>query len=248
MPAPAPWAMLRELTESRVALGRSGDAMRTADQLELRFAHARARDAVHRPLNVPALVEQLGTGRAGRAGEPIVVASAAPDRATYLSRPDLGRRLADGTAGRLPGTRADLAFVLADGLSPLAVQQHASPLLETVLPRLGEDWTVAPIVVATEARVALGDEIGAALGATIVVVLIGERPGLSAADSLGVYLTHGPRVGLAEAARNCISNVRTPRGQSYAAAADTLVALLTESRRRGLSGVALKDDGPLLQA
>lgn len=230
------WAALRRLTPARIGLGRAGDALTTRDQLELRLAHARARDAVHAALDVPALREALAP-----TGPVLTVCSAAGDRARYLQRPDLGRRLADGQAEQLPPVGADLAFVLADGLSPVAVQSHAPALVAAIRDRL-PDWHLAPIVIATQARVALGDAIGAALGARFVAVLIGERPGLSAADSLGIYLTHAPRAGRMDSERNCISNVRPPVGLSYEQAADTFVALLRGADRLGLTGVGLKDD------
>ncbi|GAB3316753.1 ethanolamine ammonia-lyase subunit EutC [Geodermatophilus aquaeductus] len=233
-----PWAVLRSATRARVALGRAGDALPTARELEFRAAHAAARDAVHSPLDVDRL-------RADLDGEVLVVASAAPDRATYLQRPDLGRQLAEGTT--LPDTGADLAVVLADGLSPRAVHAHGPGLAAALIERL-PGWSVAPLVVATQARVALGDAIGAALGVRAVVVLIGERPGLSSADSLGVYLTWDPRPGRVDSERNCVSNVRPPHGLSYAQAADTVATLLGAARELGASGVALKDEGPALPA
>lgn len=226
-------AQLRAATRARVALGRAGDALPTARLLELRAAHAAARDAVHTPLD-PALLD-LGDGV-------LEVRSAAPDRATYLQRPDLGRRLAEGT--ELPRGEWDLALVVADGLSPLAVHSHASATVAAVRERL-DGWAVAPVVVAHQARVALGDEVARALGARMVVVLVGERPGMSSTDSLGLYLTFDPRPGTADSARNCLSNVRPPHGTGYEAAATTLAMLLAESRRRGLSGTALKADPAL---
>ncbi len=225
-----PWLALRSTTRARIGLGRVGDAMPLDHVLDFQLAHARARDAVHTPLDVAAL------------GPLQVVASAAPDRATYLRRPDLGRRLATHTV--LCRGEWDAVFVLADGLSPLAVQRHALPLLEACTACL-PGWRLAPAVAATQARVALGDEIGERLGARMVAVLIGERPGLSVADSLGVYLTYEPRVGRRDSERNCISNIH-PGGLSYAAAADMLVWLMTEARRRRLTGVALKDDRPAI--
>jgi ethanolamine ammonia-lyase small subunit len=232
-----PWAAFRALTRARVALGRAGDALPTARELEFRAAHSAARDAVHAPLDVAALRAAL-PGR-----EVLEVHSAAADRVTYLQRPDLGRQLADGAS--LDPTGADLAVVLADGLSPRAVQEHAPGLVSALLERL-PGWSVAPLVVASQARVALGDAIGAALGVRAVVVLIGERPGLSAADSLGAYLTWDPRPGRGDAERNCVSNIRPPHGLPYDRAAGTLVALLTAARELGASGVALKDEGPAL--
>ncbi|MGY1822099.1 ethanolamine ammonia-lyase subunit EutC [Geodermatophilus sp. SYSU D00079] len=238
-PESDPWAVLRAATRARVALGRAGDALPTARELEFRAAHAAARDAVHQPLD-PGLV------RAGLPGHDLLeVHSAAGDRATYLQRPDLGRQLAEGTT--LPRTDADLAVVIADGLSPRAVHEHAAGLTTALLDRL-PGWTLAPLVLASQARVALGDAVGAALGVRAVVVLIGERPGLSSADSLGVYLTWDPRPGRADSERNCVSNVRPPHGLSYAQAADTVAALLSAARELGASGVALKDEGPALPA
>ncbi|MGY1722825.1 ethanolamine ammonia-lyase subunit EutC [Blastococcus sp. SYSU DS0533] len=234
-----PWAVLRAATRARVALGRAGDGLPTARELEFRLAHAVARDAVQEPLD-PALV------RAGLDGVPVVeVRSAAADRAEYLQRPDLGRRLAPGCT--LPRDGSDVAIVLADGLSPRAVHEHGPALTAALLDRL-QGWSVGPVVLATQARVALGDAIGAALGARVVLVLIGERPGLSSADSLGVYLTWDPRPGRADSERNCVSNVRPPHGLGYAEAADVVVRLLTSARELGASGVALKDEGPALGA
>ena len=241
-PGPAdPWAVLRDATRARVALGRAGDGLPTARELEFRAAHAVARDAVHTALDADLVRTALSGAGVGR--DVLEVHSQASDRATYLQRPDLGRRLADGT--ELPEGRYDLALVLADGLSPRAVHEHAAGTVAAVLARL-PGWSVAPLVLAHQARVALGDPIGQALGATVVVVLVGERPGLSSADSLGLYLTHGPRPGRADSERNCISNVRPPHGLGYAQAADTLVALLQASRQLGASGVVLKDEGTAL--
>jgi ethanolamine ammonia-lyase small subunit len=236
-----PWAVLRNATRARVALGRAGDGLPTARELEFRAAHAVARDAVHTALDAERVREALRAAGVGL--DLLEVRSQAPDRATYLQRPDLGRRLADGT--RLPGGEYDVALVLADGLSPRAVHEHAAGTVAAVLARL-PGWSVAPIVLAHQARVALGDPVGQALGAGIVVVVVGERPGLSSADSLGLYLTHGPRPGRADSERNCISNVRPPHGLGYAQAADTLVALLQASRLLGASGVVLKDEGAAL--
>ena len=240
------WQLLRDATQARVGLGRAGDALPTAEVLRLSAAHALARDAVHAPLPVA----EVTTALAAASGLDVVsVASAAADRAEYLQRPDLGRRLAEGTelpAGELgDGDRWDLAVVVADGLSARAVEEHAAGLVAALLPLLPE-WSVAPLIVATQARVALGDDVGARLGAAMVLVLVGERPGMSAPDSLGAYLTWGPRPGRADSERNCVSNIRPPHGRSYAQAAEVLAALMTESRRRGLSGVELKDTGAAL--
>jgi len=236
-----PWQQLRQFTRARIALGRSGHSQTTDTVLAFGLAHAQARDAVHLPLDVAAV--QAALAAAGIASLP--VHSAAPDRAHYLRRPDLGRRLDDGSRARLAAAQApaapDVVFVIADGLSALAAQSHAVPLLTAVRERLPAAWTVAPVVVAEQSRVALGDEIGELLGARQAVMLIGERPGLSSPDSLGIYLTYAPRIGRTDAERNCISNVR-PEGLSYAQAADKLAFLLRGAVALGRTGVDLKDD------
>jgi ethanolamine ammonia-lyase small subunit len=242
-PAVDHWAVLRRHTAARIGLGRAGDGVPTARLLEFEAAHAAARDAVHAPVGFDDVAAQLGDLPT------ISVHSAAPDRATYLQRPDLGRRLAVDSRPLLtatdpaPDPAPDIAFVIADGLSATAVHDHAAPTLRAVLERL-DGWQVAPVVLATQARVALGDEIGELLGAGFVAVLIGERPGLSAADSLGIYLTAHPRVGRRDSERNCISNIHPPGGLSHAAAAEKLVHLMGLARALGHTGVALKDDHP----
>jgi len=230
---------LRDFTPARVDLGRAGHSLPTRELLEFQLAHARARDAVHTALDVRLIAAELKNVPF------IALASEARDRATYLRRPDLGRRLNADSRGRLTALASDFeaAFVLADGLSALAVHRHAVPLLEHVLPQL--DWRIAPVAIVEQGRVAIGDEIGEVLGASLVVVLIGERPGLSSPDSLGVYLTWKPRIGLTDAERNCISNIRA-EGLSYAAAAQKLLFLMNESRRLKLSGVGLKEDARAL--
>lgn len=245
------WQALRTLTPARIALGRAGAALPTAEVLRFGLAHARARDAVHCRLDTAALLAELD--RAGVPGTPAIpnmprrVRSAAAERATYLMRPDLGRRLAPADAAALRAFAAErddpppgLCFVLADGLSAGAVQQHAMPLLRAFRTLAGERWMPAPVVVAEQARVGLGDEIGELLGAGAVAVLIGERPGLSSPDSLGIYLTLAPRVGRSDAERNCISNVR-PAGLSCTDAARRLLWLLDAAVDLGATGVALKD-------
>ena len=234
MTAVDPWSALRSVTRARVGLGRAGDAIPTSRVLELAADHALARDAVHDALDVEAL-------RADLDGVARLVRSAAPDRATYLQRPDLGRRLAPGT--ELERTGADLVLVLADGLSARAVQTHAASMVKALLPMLSG---VVEIVIATQARVALGDGIADRIGAAASIVLIGERPGLTSPDSLGAYLTWAPAPGKRDSERNCVSNIRPPHGLGYAAAAETLVRLLTASRALGASGVVLKDDGRAL--
>jgi ethanolamine ammonia-lyase small subunit len=239
-----PWASLRTITNARIALGRAGVSQPTRHHLAFQLAHARARDAVHSALDVPRLAADLQN-----AGfETIELASAAVDRATYLQRPDLGRRLSDASVAQLPQRASGsfgCGFVVADGLTSIAAQRHALPLLGEVVELLDiTQWTLAPVAIVEQGRVAIGDEIGQRLGADLVVVLIGERPGLSSPDSLGIYLTWEPRVGRADAERNCISNIHSG-GLGYGEAARTLVYLMTEARRRRLSGVLLKDESRL---
>jgi ethanolamine ammonia-lyase small subunit len=228
-------ARLRAMTSARVALGRSGAGLPTAPLLAFERDHALARDAVNAPFDPSLVVAALEPRPA------ITVASQAPDRAAYLRRPDLGRRLDGESAGRLAPGDWDLAIVIGDGLSAPAVHAHAAPVASRLIERL-PDWRVAPIVLARLARVALGDEIGERLGARMVVILIGERPGLSAADSLGAYLTWRPAVGRRDSERNCVSNIRPPHGLGYDAAADTLAWLIRAAGRLGLTGVSLKDE------
>ena len=236
-----PWPMLRRHTAARIGLGRAGDSLPTARLLEFESAHARARDAVHAAVDFAAITARLGDLPT------IPVRSAAPDRAIYLQRPDLGRRVRPEYTGVLEPGAYDVAFVIADGLSARAVQDHAAATLLAAIQRLPE-WRVAPVVLATQARVAIGDEIGERLGAAFVVVLLGERPGLSAADSLGIYLTAQPRVGRKDSERNCISNIHPPDGLGYAAAADKLQYLLGQAKQLGMTGIGLKDDVPAIRA
>jgi len=251
-----PWDALRRFTPARIALGRAGHALPTAPLLAFGLAHAQARDAVHQALDAAALHDALRA----RGYASLDAHSAAPDRAHYLRRPDLGRRLSDASRAALIGARdasaatPETVFVIADGLSALAASRHAVPLLDQMRARLDDasgtergSSRIGPVVVAQQSRVALGDEIGELLGATFVAMLIGERPGLSSPDSLGIYLTYAPKVGRRDAERNCISNVR-PEGLGYAAAAHKLHYLLAHARRLGLTGVALKDDSDALPA
>ncbi len=258
MNTPDPWAALRRHTAARIALGRAGVSLPTTEWLRFSVAHAMARDAVHEPLDGPALVRGLQSHEF----EPLVLESAAPDRATYLRRPDLGRRLSDRSRAllqALAGTEAgvdadadgaDVAVVLADGLSARATQTHALPLLLALRPLLqAQGQRLGVVAVATQARVALGDEVGAGLRARAVLLLVGERPGLSSPDSLGAYLTWAPRVGCSDAQRNCVSNIR-PEGLAIGAAAYRIAWLLAAARQLGATGVSLKDrsDEPLLPA
>ncbi|WP_370155131.1 ethanolamine ammonia-lyase subunit EutC [Ferrovibrio sp.] len=235
-PADDPWSRWRAATRARIGLGRSGDALPTSAQLEFQAAHSRARDAVHGAADFAALAAALAPW------DCIAVHSRAPDRATFLRRPDLGRRLVPESLPVLEAARSDwdIAFVVADGLSARAVEAHAVPLLRACRARLG-GLRLAPVVLAAQARVALGDEIGAALGAACIAVLVGERPGLTAADSLGVYLTWAPQPGRRDSERNCISNIHGD-GLGHDAAADILCWLLREASRRKLSGIGLKVD------
>ncbi len=242
---PDPWTSLRRHTAARIALGRSGASLPTAEVLGFGLAHAQARDAVHLPLDIDAIERELQA----QDFECLRVHSAAPDRADYLRRPDLGRRLDAASRERLasyPAAGMDLLFVVADGLSSKAVQRHALPLLVEVRPYLeATGFRLGPVLLAQQSRVALGDEAGELLKATAVVMLIGERPGLSSPDSLGIYLTWQPRVGRSDAERNCISNVR-PEGLGYADAAMRLSWLLNEARRLQLTGIHLKDESDAL--
>jgi ethanolamine ammonia-lyase small subunit len=239
-----PWLELRRLTPARIALGRTGTSLPTSAQLDFQFAHAQARDAVHLPFDHAGLSAQLGE----RGHESLLLHSAAVDRNSYLQRPDLGRKLSDEAAQALreyaaahPGG-VDLAIVVADGLSALAVHRHTLPFLNRLEEQMSDDgWSVAPIILVEQGRVAVGDEIGQLLGAKMLVMLIGERPGLSSPDSLGLYFTYNPKVGLTDAYRNCISNVRL-EGLSYGMAAHRLLYLMREACRRQLSGVNLKDE------
>jgi ethanolamine ammonia-lyase small subunit len=239
---------LRELTPARVGLGRAGASMPTEALLAFTLDHARARDAVHAAFDATRLMAEL----AGLGLNALEVSSQAHDRRDYLRRPDLGRMLDAGSRRRLADrsdSRCELAVVIGDGLSPAAVNVHAVELVRNLAARLAEAGIGAgAVVVASGARVALGDEIGALLGARMVVMLIGERPGLSAPDSLGAYLTFGPRIGLTDAERNCVSNIHGA-GLSYDEAAFKIAWLVREGLARKLTGVALKDEsgGPPVQ-
>ena len=258
------WVNLREFTPARIALGRVGASQPTNALLRFSMAHANARDAVYEPLDLPGLLAQLAVPTGC-----IAVKSRAADRAQYLRRPDLGRRLdaasvehlralqedrtnqslnpnsnldsiPDSTPDSIPDFKFDLVVVVADGLSALATSRHAVPVIKALRARLS-GWQIGPIVIAEQARVALGDEVGEILNARCIAILIGERPGLSSPDSLGIYLTWHPRVGRSDAERNCISNIR-PAGLSYQDATAKLVALLEGAKRIGATGVNLKED------
>jgi ethanolamine ammonia-lyase small subunit len=259
------WQKLRDLTPARIALGRAGASVPTAELLDFQLAHARARDAVHAPFDARALAEEIGQLEVST----LCLASAAPNRETFLRRPDLGRRLdepsrealavaaaalstCDADSGvevssALDAARFDLAIIISDGLSALATQRQVAPLLSAWLPLLrAERRSMAPIVIVERGRVAIEDEIGSVLGARVAVMLIGERPGLGSPDSLGAYLVFRPRAGLTDADRNCLSNIR-PQGLPPDSAALRLHYLFRESLSRQISGVALKDESLALE-
>ena len=235
---------LDELTPARVGLDRAGSSVSTAELLQFDLDHARARDAVHLPFHAEDIEKQLG----GRNIDVIQVHSAASDRTIYLQRPDLGRQL-DETSRRLlekdrpTGKRGfDLAIIIADGLSTSAIHSNAIPFLDAFLPLASErGWHCAPVFIASQARVALADEIGEALNARLSIILIGERPGLSASNSMGIYLTYAPRRGRTDAERNCISNIRQG-GLSHMDAAEQLEILITRAFQLKLTGVHLKEN------
>lgn len=242
---PDTWSHLRQFTRARISLGRVGGSLPTGEVLNFGCAHALARDAVHTRFDSEKLAQSLQ-----QAGfEAISVHSRAADRATYLLRPDLGRKLSETGVAQLngfPEKGFDLLLVVGDGLSSLAIHNHAQPLLEAIRAIAPREWRIGPIVLATQARVAISDEIGAALKARVVAMLVGERPGLSSPDSMGVYLTYDPRPGRQDGERNCISNVR-PEGLSYADAARKAVWLAKEATKLGFSGVDLKDESDMVQ-
>lgn len=240
-----PWANLRAHTPARIALGRSGISLPTGPHLSFQLDHARARRAVRHALDMPDLARRLEPF----GHEVLTLDSAAESRAIYLQRPDLGRQLSDASRALLAGRPArptDLAIVIGDGLSALAIAENAAGFLSVLMPVLAQEGLMlAPLVLVRHARVALGDEVGAALQARQAIMLIGERPGLSSPDSMGIYFTHGPRAGLTDANRNCISNVRKA-GLSWREAAHKLWFLISEARRRNLSGVELKEEAEVL--
>lgn len=232
-------AKLRTFTPARVGLGRTGVSLETRDLLDFQRAHAQARDAVHARLECGAVATAIATASGANV---LRLRSQAVDRAMYLQRPDLGRKVDEASRKLLAGTAQDgsweLVLVVADGLSALAVERHAVPVIEELLP-LVAGWRVAPVCIVEQGRVAIGDEIGATLGAELAIVLIGERPGLSSPDSLGAYITWNPRPGRTDAERNCISNIRS-EGLSPAEAARQIGTLVNEARRQRLTGVKLK--------
>lgn len=241
-----PWAQLKSFTRARIALGRVGSSLPTKEVLSFGLSHAMARDAVHLALDVETLAQQIET----LGLNVLKVHSRAPDRARYLLRPDWGRRLNAESLTLLeaakPADGVDFLLVVGDGLSSLAVQRHVVPLITEILKIVPQHWKIGDVVIASQARVAVADEIGETLGARMVAMLIGERPGLSSPDSLGIYLTYQPQLGYTDANRNCISNVR-PEGLNYVASAKKLMWLAVEAMRMQISGVALKDESDAVQ-
>ncbi len=235
------WATLRAATPARIGLPRTGSATATQCNLAFQLAHAEARDAVHAAFDPSKVIQPLQS----RNISSVLLHSSARDRRAYLLRPDLGRKLDGASATRLASLAGgyDVAFVIVDGLSARAIHSHAIPFLDDALPifRRNSDWKVGPACLVEQGRVAIGDEIGEILGAKLVVVLIGERPGLSSPDSLGAYLTYAPRVGRSDAERNCLSNIR-PNGLTYQEAAQRLGYLCNQARSRELTGISLKDE------
>ncbi|QUW66244.1 ethanolamine ammonia-lyase subunit EutC [Pseudomonas synxantha] len=243
------WQHLRNRTPARIALGRAGTSLPTDPLLDFQFAHALARDAVHTALDT----QQIAAGLQQLGLDSLQLKSAAVDRDTYLQRPDFGRKLHDESDAFLKnyaaerGQTFDLAIVVADGLSALAIQRHTVPFLQRLTENFVEEgWSVAPVCFVQQGRVAVADQVGEILGAKMTVILIGERPGLSSPDSLGLYFTYGPKVGLTDASRNCISNVRL-EGLPYGTAAFRLMYLMREACKRQLSGVDLKDEAEIPQ-
>lgn len=248
-----PWQSLKQFTSARIGLGRVGNSIPTNELLAFQLDHARAIDAVHKALDVKALLEHLSTSQPlynATSMNPIVLNSKARDRMEYLQRPDLGRQLNEASWQQLLEQRSeadaeyDLAIVVADGLSSTAIQNHAVPVLDRLVEKLGTDtknnWSIAPLTIVSQGRVAIGDDVGECLNAKITMILIGERPGLTSPDSMGIYMTWAPKRGAKESSRNCISNIR-PEGLGYDEASNKAFYLLSESIRRQISGIKLKD-------
>jgi len=245
-----PWSALREYTDARIGLGRAGTSIPTSHSLDFLLAHAQAQDAVHLPLDVETVIEQLeNLNLYQEIFTPILLHSKATNRTTYLQRPDLGRRLDKKSVdtlkkvNTLKDKKYDLCLVIVDGLSSLAIKENASIFIQKLNEALNsdsQDWSIAPITIIQQGRVAIGDEVGEILNSKTSIVLIGERPGLSSPDSMGLYLTYNPKIGLTDESRNCISNIRI-EGLSYEEGIKKAMYLLKESRRLELSGVNLKD-------
>jgi len=236
-----PWIELRRFTQARIALGHTGHAVPTQALLDFQLAHAEARDAVHFPWDIDAFA-----GQVRELGEKVLrLDTPVSSRSEYLRRPDLGRVLTEASRtrlGNLTASATDVALIVTNGLSSTAVERHGMALLQAIVEGFrARQISIAPVSLVANGRVALADDIGSLLAARVAIIVVGERPGLSAADSLGLYLTHAPRPGNTDAERNCISNVRPPEGLGYADAAAKLLYLTGEALRRGISGVSLKD-------
>jgi len=242
---------LRDFTSARVSLPTTGHSIATSEVLSFQLAHARARDAVHALFDLRSFAQRLPTELPilAEASIPVLqLQTNAPDRASYLRQPVLGRTLHSNSVAQLQRGSSDLAIVIADGLSALAVERNALPLLAHLLPRLlGAGWTIAPLTLVQQGRVAIGDPIGFHLGASLSLVLIGERPGLSSPDSLGAYLTWHPRPDRTDADRNCLSNIRDG-GLSPESACDRLLWYLQAARAREVTGTSLKEGSIELDA
>ena len=247
LPEVDPWAGLREFTAARIALGRTGVSEPLHQSLQFKLAHAHARDAVFSELKST----EVATAIINEISLPVLqVQSQVSNRPEYLQRPDLGRKLHESAVKHLkdlPAVTPDMVIILADGLSAPAINQHAVPVLQQLVPALQKaGFTLAPIILVEYGRVAISDEIGYLLGAKLALILIGERPGLSSPDSMGAYFTFNPKPNLTDESRNCLSNIR-PAGLAYQAAADKLFYLVQEAFRLQLSGVLLKDNSHLLR-
>jgi ethanolamine ammonia-lyase small subunit len=239
-----PWHRLRSFTQARIAQGHAGCGLPTTALLDFQLAHAFARDAIHQPWDIERFskaVKEMGL-------DPLCLGTPVTDRVQYLQRPDLGRCLDQSSRQTLLSrnlSAVDVALIISNGLSSTAVESHGERLLQAIIAAYERiSLCCGPVCLVPNARVALADEIGTLLKARLSVIVVGERPGLSAADSLGVYLTYEPQVGKTDADRNCISNVRPPDGLSYETAAAKVAYLSYEALQRGMSGVALKDDMP----
>jgi ethanolamine ammonia-lyase small subunit len=239
------WQHLKAFTAARIALGRAGTSIPLQETLNTKMAHAHARDAVYATLHEDELTQALQSFQL-----PIYyLQSKVADRTTYLQRPDLGRRLNDESVEQLTAIQHqyDIAFVIADGLSATAVNKHAANVLQLIVPAYQkEKLNIAPFIIVQQARVAIGDEIASLLNAKMVVVLIGERPGLSSPDSMGAYITYNPAIGLTDERRNCISNIRN-EGLVYESAAQKIMYLIKQSFQLKLSGVQLKEETGLFE-
>lgn len=238
---PDNWARLRTFTGARIALGRAGASLPTRAHLDFQLAHARAKNAVRMPLDLDALEERLKkTGTAT-----LRLDTLAANRDDYLQYPDRGRQLAPQSRALLrasvPDNSADIALVVADGLSSTAIERQTVPFLSAFLPlATGRGYSCSPVALVRQGRVAVADPVAETIGSRMAVILIGERPGLSSPDSMGIYFTFNPHRGCQDADRNCISNIHG-QGLSCEQAAARLIYLVTEADRLGLSGIGLKD-------